>query len=406
MSSVVSAPDLRKMQDLERKASELFSKSRVRLLNNRNQKDAGQTAFFASCSMQLIPVPTWQVDTAATDGKSMFFNPHFWAEELSDSTRLGVLIHEVLHCTNKHMSRRGDKDPVEWNIAADLAINPIVRDCGLSLTDDCLWPDKYGLPEFQSAEWYYNHMPPELKQLAQQIRDGEAEAAPGGVQDAGSGEGGGAGSQSDKTEADNRWSRIANSAAEFAKKRGSLPGSLQTTIDKYGKPKLDYWHILRQFLTARAKDDFTWSRPNRRSVHAGVYLPTPYSERLGRIVIAVDCSGSCWDLTILKRFASELSGVRDLHPTELVILYHDSRIQGEPVVIEPGEEFTVKPRGGGGTSHVPVFEWLEANGDDVECILCLTDLETQFPRTPPSVPTLWISTLDLPAPFGEVLVVE
>ena len=76
------------------------------------------------------------------------------------------------------------------------------------------------------------------------------------------------------------------------------------------------------------------------------------------------------------------------------------------VVIEPGEEFTVKPRGGGGTSHVPVFEWLEANGDDVECILCLTDLETQFPRTPPSVPTLWISTLDLPAPFGEVLVVE
>lgn len=401
MPSVASAPDLRKMQDLERKASELFSKSRVRLLNNRNQKDAGQTAFFANCAMQLIPVPTWdsRISTAATDGRSMFFNPHFWAEELNDQTRLGVLIHEVLHCTNKHMSRRGDKDPVEWNIAADLAINPIVRDCGLSLTADCLWPANYNLPELQSAEWYYNHMPEELKQLAQKIKDGEKDAAPGGVQDAG-------GSQSEKTEADNRWSRIANSAAEFARKRGTLPGSLEMSVAKYGKPKLDYWHILRDFMTARAKNDFTWSRPNRRSENAGVYLPTPYSEQLGKVVIAVDCSGSCWEPSILKRFAAELGGVLDLHPAELIVLYHDSKIQGDPVVIEPGEEFTVKPRGGGGTSHVPVFEWLEANGDGVECILCLTDLETCFPITPPSVPTLWISTLDHSAPFGDVLLVE
>ena len=393
--------DERQTLDLERKASELFSKARVRLLNNRNGKDAGQTAFFAHCAMQLVPIPIWseQIPTAATDGKNLYFNPHFWAVTLDDATRLGVLIHEVLHCTNKHMSRRGDRDSVKWNIAADLAINPIVRECGLKLTDGCLWPKEYNLPELQSAEWYYSHLPPELKELAKQIGDGEAEAPAGGVSDAGDG-------QASKTEADNRWSRIAGSAAEFARKRGNLPGSLQMSIDKHGKPKVDYWHLLRQFLTARAKDDFTWSRPSRRSIQAGVYLPTAYSERLGKIVVAVDCSGSCWDQAILKRFASELGGVRDLNPSELVVLYHDCEIQGEPVVIEPGEDFEIKPRGGGGTSHVPVFEWLERNGDDVECILCLTDLEPRFPETPPHVPTMWISTIDLPAPFGEVLFVE
>ena len=38
----------------------------------------------------------------------------------------------------------------------------------------------------------------------------------------------------------------------------------------------------------RAKDDYSWSRPNRRYASMGIFMPSLYSERMGTIVVVTD----------------------------------------------------------------------------------------------------------------------
>lgn len=74
--------------------------------------------------------------TASTDGLSIAFYPPFVLEQLQssrDNPRIRpaitfVLIHEILHCLNRHHERMAElkADPYIWNIAADFAINPII----------------------------------------------------------------------------------------------------------------------------------------------------------------------------------------------------------------------------------------------------------------------------------------
>ena len=60
--------------------------------------------------------------TAATDGKSIIWSEDFIAK-LDDEELVFVLAHEVLHCALLHHLRRGTRDPLLWNMAADYRIN-------------------------------------------------------------------------------------------------------------------------------------------------------------------------------------------------------------------------------------------------------------------------------------------
>jgi predicted metal-dependent peptidase len=61
--------------------------------------------------------------------------------------------------------------------------------------------------------------------------------------------------------------------------------------------------------------------------------------------------------------------------------------------------------GGGGTSHVCVFDWLGESQVSPACVICLTDLDTEFPVFDSSIPVLWAVSgkSDAVAPFGQVV---
>jgi len=63
------------------------------------------------------------------------------------------------------------------------------------------------------------------------------------------------------------------------------------------------------------------------------------------------------------------------------------------------------PVGGGGTSHVCVFDWIEQSGLVTSCVICLTDLETEFPSVPPGHPVLWavVGGCSTTPPFGQTV---
>src|SRR6516225_10741132 len=69
--------------------------------------------------------PKWMgVDTACTNGKIVRYSPDFIVG-LTHAELVGVLAHEALHAGLGHQARRGSREPVLWNFAADLEINPL-----------------------------------------------------------------------------------------------------------------------------------------------------------------------------------------------------------------------------------------------------------------------------------------
>lgn len=63
--------------------------------------------------------------TMCTNGLNIQYHPDFVLSQ-SDAAIRFVLCHEILHCVGDHMGRRGNRNPLLWNYAADYAINPIL----------------------------------------------------------------------------------------------------------------------------------------------------------------------------------------------------------------------------------------------------------------------------------------
>ena len=97
---------------------------------------------YAAIVFGLPFVETTRTPTMATDGRSIFYNREF-VRTSTDSELLAVLFHEGLHVSLGHHLRRGSIDPKTWNVAADYAINLIVRRAGLTLPKGALLDDKY-----------------------------------------------------------------------------------------------------------------------------------------------------------------------------------------------------------------------------------------------------------------------
>ncbi len=86
--------------------------------------------FFGSLLFRLKGLERRSIQTMATDGVSLFYNPEF-VETLCQSELAGVLAHEVMHPALQHHIRRGDRSLKRWNMACDYAINPLLIDAGL-----------------------------------------------------------------------------------------------------------------------------------------------------------------------------------------------------------------------------------------------------------------------------------
>lgn len=84
--------------------------------------------FFARLLANLNIYGSTELDppTMATNGLNIVYHPDFVLSQ-SDAAIRFVLCHEILHCVGDHMSRRGNRDPLVWNYAADYAINPILN---------------------------------------------------------------------------------------------------------------------------------------------------------------------------------------------------------------------------------------------------------------------------------------
>lgn len=405
-----------KKQQAEEAGAKALSSARSRLVLG---KDAA-CAFFATLALRLEVIPSWDVPTAAVDGKHLYYNPEFFSK-LSAEEAKGVVCHEVLHCAQGHMSRLGHRDPPRGNVAMDLAINPLVCDAGMRLPQGALWPGQRPgpncppawadaiakMPEGLAFEEYYNLLPALPTEEEGGRGDGDEDAPPQQGQDPGGcGASLPAGDPAQQRQAEADWKCAVAQAEAVARQRGTLPGGLSRLVGELLAPRVDWKEILREFISRHARNDYAWSPPNRRFVWQGLYLPGLRSEELGDVVLLVDTSGSI-GATELTRFASEIQGILEAYDCQLHILYHDTAVAGVQEWSSSDGPLVLEPRGGGGTSHVQAFEQVEKDYPEAACVVALTDLCTQFPK-PPCLPTLWatVGAKGQKAPFGVTVEVD
>ena len=332
---------------------------------------------------------------------------------LSPDELLGVLVHEVLHCALAHHARRGDRAPGRWNVACDLAVNPVLLGAGFALPAGRLVPGigAYAhLPPGKSAEEYCAALAETPSEKAGGAADGAGEG-PGAGDEPGAGDDpGGSGAVREPRGLPDAgggdWPEVVTLARLAAAGRGDLPAGLRRLADEVTVRPVDWRAELRAFVGGSAKNDYSRMRPNRRHLALGLYLPGLHSEELGEVAVAIDTSGSVGDRE-LGAFAAEVRAILDSFDGPAVVLDCGAEIRSVREWRTADGPLELDLAGGGGTSHVPVFEWLARREPPPACIVCLTDLETRFPDAAPAVPVLWAVAGDSARepPFGRRIAV-
>lgn len=391
------------MNDVNQK---IISASRLRLRM--------KSPFFATLALFAQFRPTQLLDTAATDGKDIFFNPDF-LQSLSTSQQDGLLLHEVLHAALLHVIRRSVRDAKVWNVAADIVVNGIIMQQG------CFELPPGGLRDTQiehlSVEEIYELL---LKDGSDRFSLPMSDLignAPGDCsdsafetnrKDAKNTEGNFAKdslSQAKQAEIEAHWRNALQQAAVVARtvNQGKLPAGLERELSLLTSPQLDWRSYLWRYLVQTPTDFIGF---DRRFIGRGLYIESLVGESV-QVYVAVDTSGSVYNEQ-LQMFLSEVQGILNAYPHLICDLYYvDAEAYG-PYPLNP-DSIIPSPKGGGGTSFVPFFTKVQENWDGITGGVCiyLTDGYGTFPSQPPQLPVLWVVTpggLDLGNfSFGEAV---
>lgn len=87
---------------------------------------------FGHCVANLTIEKKESIDTACTDGQTMFYNPEFLAG-LTNDEQVFLVAHEICHVVLNHIERSKGKNPKLWNIATDAVINACLQEEGLPM---------------------------------------------------------------------------------------------------------------------------------------------------------------------------------------------------------------------------------------------------------------------------------
>ena len=344
-----------------------------------------------------------KLPTACTNGIDETYGRKF-VHKCSDKALRGCLLHELGHKMFRHLTTWGHlwkHNPRKANAAADYVVNLWVKeliDNGVNASMD--WPE----PAVCLLDRKYKGM--RVQQVYNLLPD-DGNGGDGGMDDH-DWESAQEMSDAEVQELAEQIDSALRQGAMAAQKAGD---GNALDLGQLLAPKINWREALREFVSATcAGNDYaTWSRPNRRFIGAGMYMPSGVSQQVQEIVVGVDTSGSI-DAEALREFLSEIVGIcEQVKPQSLRLIYWDHRVQSEEVYdINTVQNFatSTKPVGGGGTDASCVPSYLREKGVTPQAVVMLTDgYVSSWGRW--DVPVLWcvIGSKAVP-PVGRVVYVE
>jgi len=321
------------------------------------------------------------VPTAKTNGRDDTFGRKF-VKMLKDSELNFVVAHEASHKMFRHLTtwrKLYDEDHRLANIACDHVINIMLRD--LDPTERTIAMPRYpdGPMKGELMGMYderFRGM--NAKQVFDILKEEDEGGGGDGFDDHDWGDANDMSQEEKQQLAKEIDQAIRQGQIAHQKVAGKGAGGMDRAIQELLEPKVNWREVLREYVKTmcRAKDTSSWRRVNRRFLSMGAYMPSLIGERVGRLVIAIDTSGSIGDKE-LAEFLSEVKGIaEEVNPSAVDLIYWDSDVAGH----EEYDETTVpiivsatRAKGGGGTSPSCVSEYLKEKKIEPECVILLTD---------------------------------
>lgn len=318
----------------------------------------------------------------------------------------GALYHELHHLLRGHHARAsnlvgdfGDDQLENVAIASRLQLANLAEDCEINddLEDeriklppiDYATPAKYGLKPNDLWENYYH----ELLKNAKPVKL----VAIGGADGCGSCSDGKPRSyelpRGDKdapgisqAESELVIRKVAADVQEHARTRGTVPASLKRWADDLLNPQVPWQRVLasairRSLAITMGATDYSFQRPNRRN--GGAFILPGMVQPVPNVAVIGDTSGSMGDNELRKIVLTELKGIcRAIGRGSLTFLDVDAEVYG---IQRVQSERQVKLRGGGGTDMRVGIERACELRPKPSLIVVLSDFETPWPETEPSV---------------------
>ncbi len=360
--------------------------------------------------------------TTATDARKFYYNPEYIDRLTLDETQF-MLAHEALHCALSHFARRQHRHKLHWDMACDYAINPLLIGEDLKpppgslimpmfkdMTAEEIYPC---LDEKDDDEPLDNHVYDKENTKGSgnskterdlSSREPDTETSESG--DNGQDDRDGGASQPPPLSAEEQetlniqWQQRLAGAAQQAMQAGKLDGAMARMVDHLLQPQLPWRVLLAHYMTAAARDDFSYMRPSRRE--GEFILPSLRSNQV-ELVVALDTSGSIQEQE-MGEFLAEINALKGQIRARVTLLACDSQLAEEsPWIYETWDEFELPEAisGGGGTSFRPVFEWVEKQGLRPDLLVYFTDAEGAFPEHEPPYPVIWLVKGKEKTPWGQ-----
>lgn len=355
--------------------SDRLTKARIRI--------QAKNPFFSYLSLFLKfkkdekgEIPDWAGMGVSSDGELTYRED--FVDSLSDDELVGVLAHEILHLALLHLLRLGNRDNKGWNISADLVVNCILKQNKFSLPKKGLMCDYDYSYEIggkrivdineKTAEQIYDELPTSKEKK----------------------EGGGYGgfdlhntkhlSPEEKRKLSDEWLSKVEQAYTLGKMKGDLPLGMEQAIGKLHKEEINWRVLLQRYLTNLIPSDYTWARRSKKSIAIGTYLPDIVKEKID-VCIAIDTSGSIGQEELVD-FISEVVGISKAYKNSLSLrlLTHDVAVHND-YLIENGNIEKIKKieiKGGGGTSHHEITEYINEKIPMCRAVVFFTDGESDI----------------------------
>ena len=336
--------------------------------------------------MQLIDASEW-CPTAATNGRNFYYNVDF-VKKLSVKKLEFLFGHEICHCVFDHFGRVGSRDRQLSNIAQDFAVNQILVDerIGEKITEVkiCYDPKYRGLAWEEIYDQLYEKaekisMHDLLKQLGDLLDEhiNEDGSGPGkeGDKEGKGGKGGMPGMTKEEAQQIRDEIKEAMIQSAAAAGAGKVPAGIQRMIKDMTEPKISWRDLVRQEIQSIIRNDYSFTRPNRKSMHSGAILPGMKEATTIDIGISIDMSGSIGteDATV---FLSEVKGIVDQYEDFKINLWcFDTAIYNHKEFTQDNSEelFEYEPEGGGGTDFEANWEFMKEQGIQPKKFIMFTD---------------------------------
>jgi len=391
----------------------------------------------------VLRLPMLQADASwckstATDAKTFYYN-HDYIDSMSVEQAQFVLAHEALHCALSHFSRRQHRVKHRWDLACDLAINPILINEGMQPIPDTLYDKQYDgmtaeeiyptIEDLDDRETQDQHVYDEDDREQNENNDSDGDEGDkdnNPKDDKGTGGDkpqtdndnqsngneaeldetqGGAGQPPPLTEAEKeslsvQWQQRLAGAAQNAMQSGKMGDALARLVDHFLQPQLPWRMLLARYMTGIARDDYSFQRPSRREGEA--ILPSLRSSQVD-LTVVIDTSGSISDDEVAE-FISEVDAIKGQMRARITLLACDDHVsENAPWLFEPWDTFDVPDDmlGGGATDFRPAFTFTEQFGKQPDLLIYFTDAEGEFPAYEPAFPVIWLVKGKQKTPWGQ-----